>query len=261
MVSKTVNTIIWVVLFLLLFPSSLAVASWNSLPGSRLFQVKLVMEQGLVFIVPSAQAKGDLQIAYTSRRLSEAKQLITSGSSVQGLSYLDNQVNVTKQAILATRDPVVKRQLAQKYVASLRDVSSQLEEQKQIAVASAPEIRETDTAVYVPPPTPTSTPYVPPPGGLSQGTYPTTRPTYEPTPTPFLPYPTTHKFTKIEIVESLGSSKENIDDAIEEIENDSSWQGNDGNNNGNNGNNNGGNGNNNQGQGQGQGNQQGGNDH
>src|SRR5258706_15313391 len=98
--NKTVNTILWVILFIFLLPSSLAIASWNSLPGSDLYAVKLAMEQALVFVTPSVQAKGDLQIAYTERRFSDAKRLLADQASVQGLSYLDTQVVTTKNAIL-----------------------------------------------------------------------------------------------------------------------------------------------------------------
>jgi len=184
------------------------------------------MEQALVFVVPSAQAKGDLQIAYTSRRFSEAKELITRDSSVQGLTYLDSQVKVTKQAILATRDPVVKRQLTQKYVASLRDVSTQLEEQKQIAVATAP--RGAPDA-YVPPPTATPTPELTPTpastriaestrGGPTPTPTQTRKPTREPTPTPYFPPPT---IPPVNVGDSISQTQKNIEDAIEELEDES----------------------------------------
>src|SRR5690348_4383980 len=114
--NKVVNTIIWVVLFILLLPSSLAIASWNSLLGSHLFSVKLSMKQSFVIVIHGAQSKGDLQIAYTERRFSEAKRLLSDQTSVTGLSYLNSQVAVTKNAILTTSDPVVKKQLAIKYV-------------------------------------------------------------------------------------------------------------------------------------------------
>lgn len=138
--NKVTNTILWVILFFLLVPSSLAVASWNSLPGSHLFTVKLVMEQALVAVVPSAQAKGDLQIAYTERRFSEARRMLADQSSVQGLSYLNSQVGVTRDEITNTADPVVRKQLAQRYLASLQSVSTQLEEQKQLAVSHSQQI-------------------------------------------------------------------------------------------------------------------------
>lgn len=221
--NKTVNTVIWIVLFLLLLPSSLAVASWNSLPGSRLFQVKLFMEQGLVIVTPGAAAKGSLQIAYTSRRLSEAKQLIVAQSSSQGLSYLDHQVDVTKQAILGTRDPVVKRQLAQKYVASLRDVSVQLEEQKQIAAAAVPPVRDQPSVPYAPPSTPrpeaAATPT--PRQEISQPLAATPTPTHQPIPTPFIPPPPTAQGTAIQVVGSITQTQDNIESAIKELEEES----------------------------------------
>ncbi len=225
---------VWVILFLMLVPSSFAVASWNSLPGSGLFRIKLTMEQALVFLIPSVEAKGNLQIAYTERRFSEAKRLIANETSVQGLSYLDNQVDVTKQAILTTRNPEVKRQLAQKYVASLRDVASQLEQQKQITAAAAPDegsgpassgTNQTQPVITraptpTPTPTPRPTPYIPPPAGVPPVIHLTPSPTRAPTPTLFVPPQTTETpATTTEVVGSITQTQENIEEAIEEIEN------------------------------------------
>lgn len=134
--NKTVNTIVWVILFLLIIPSSLVVASWNSLPGSHLYQFKLFAEQALVTITPSDQAKGTLQIAYTQRRFDDAKRLLADNTSGSGLSYLDTQINTTRKAIVETPDPVVRKQLAQQYIAALRDVNTQLEAQKQVVQSS-----------------------------------------------------------------------------------------------------------------------------
>ncbi|KKW09659.1 MAG: hypothetical protein UY49_C0041G0013, partial [Microgenomates group bacterium GW2011_GWC1_49_7] len=145
----------------------------------RLFAVKLFMEQALVRIVPTAEAKGTLQIAYTERRFSEAKRLLADQSSVLGLSYLKNQVDGTKDTILQAKNPAVKRELAQKYVVKLREVNSQLEEQKQIAVQTRPPTKSTPT------PTPAS-PVTPPAPDVEQ---------------------------------TIEEAQENIDDAIEELEN------------------------------------------
>ncbi len=165
--NKFLNSVLWSVLFILLLPSSLAVASWNSLPGSQLFRVKLFMEQALVLIVPTAQAKGDLQIAYTERRFSEAKRLLADRTSVQGLSYLDSQIGVTKDAILSTKDPVVKKQLAQKYVATLREVKVELQQQKEVLAPepTRPVPTSRPTEQPTPTPTPTSTATTQDPGG------------------------------------------------------------------------------------------------
>lgn len=218
---------VWIILFLLLVPSAFAIASWNSLPGSGLFRIKLTMEQALVFLVPSVEAKGNLQIAFTERRFSEAKRLISDQTSVQGLSYLDNQVDVTKQAILTTRDPALKRQLAQKYVTSLRDVSSQLEQQKQIAVASAPSGSRVSVTtgtneaqpVITRAPTLTPTPYVPPPPGALPVIQVTPTSTRAPTPTPFVPPPTTEiPATKTEVIASISQSQQNMLEAIEQMQ-------------------------------------------
>lgn len=217
---NVINTVIWVVLFLLLLPSSIAVASWNSLPGMRLFGVKLAMEQALVAVSPSAEMKGSLQIHYTQRRFAEAQKLLANETSAKGLVYLDSQVRVTKQQIVAATDPVVKRDLAQKYIVALQTVSTQLEEQKQVAVANAP--REIPTAVSQP----TPTPFAPTPTAVIVLTQkitiaPKSPPSVVPTPTP---PPTVPQISGVEppvtesIVVSITTSQQEIHQTIEDMQ-------------------------------------------
>lgn len=166
--NKTLNTVLWVILFLFLVPSSLAVASWNSLPGTRLFTTKLFMEQALAFLVPSAQAKGNLQIAYAERRFSEADRMLADQASVEGLPYLNSQIDVAKNQILASNDPTVRHQLAQKYITSLQNMDTELETQKQILKSTStptptPRIKPTVNPRTFATPTPTPTPAPPPP--------------------------------------------------------------------------------------------------
>jgi hypothetical protein len=206
--NKTVNTIVWVALFLFLLPSSLAVASWNSLPGTTLFTTKLFMEQALAFVVPTAQAKGDLQIMYTERRFTEAKHMIVGNSSAKGLSYLDDQVQVTRQAIVNAPSPVVKKQLAQKYIVALQDVSTQLEQQRQIAYTQAPQVVERTvvhtTNVYV-----TNVVYV----------NPTATPAPTPTPSPTsTPQTQTTPAEAEHIIASITTSQEHISETITQMQ-------------------------------------------
>jgi hypothetical protein len=210
---NVINTVMWVVLFLFLLPSSLAVASWNSLPGTRLFGVKLAMEQALVVVSPSAEMKGSLQIHYTQRRFAEAQTLLTDQTSAKGLVYLDSQVRVTKQQIVAATDPVVKRDLAQKYIVALQTVSTQLEEQKQVAVAAVSQ--------------PTPTPVPPTPTAVIQPTQKVTLapmikpsvPTLTPTPTPSVPsIGGVQPPTPESIVVSITTSQQEINQTIEDMQ-------------------------------------------
>lgn len=161
--NKTLNTVIWAVLFILILPSSLIVASWNSLPGSRLYQFKLGSEQTLVAFVPNDKAKGTLQIAFTQRRFDDAKRLLADNTSGNGLSYLDTQINTTRRAIVETNDPTVRKQLAQQYISALQDVNTQLEAQKQMVQASnpnpSPKLKSAQTRTQ-PTPVPTAAPQV-----------------------------------------------------------------------------------------------------
>ena len=161
-------------------------------------------------VVPTDQAKGTLQIAYTEQRFSEANRMLADQASVTGLAYVDSQVNTTKQAILATNDPVVKQQLAQKYIADLQTESTQLEQQKQLA----------QTVTPAPTPIPTPTPSPMPPVVTSQPKVVILTPTLTPTPTPSpTPQPVTTAVsatTSPDVVGSIDKTQQNINQAISE---------------------------------------------
>ncbi len=126
-----VDNLIWIILFILLVPSGLVIASWNSLPGSHLYAMKIAAENVLLALAPTQQAKGELEVAYTERRFSEATTLLNNGSSVEGLANFRSQAEAAKEAIQKAPPGAARNQLAQKYILSLENASAQLEQQKQ----------------------------------------------------------------------------------------------------------------------------------
>src|SRR3990170_1229687 len=87
--------------FIVMFavPTVLIVASWNSLPGSGMYRVKLGLEQALLLVVsPSYATRGALQVKYTERRFAESTRLLADQASIEGLPYLEKQVAVTTSA-------------------------------------------------------------------------------------------------------------------------------------------------------------------
>ena len=125
------DKIIWIGLFVLFVPTSLVIASWNSLPGQLLFPVKLGLERTLLVLVsPSYEVSGELQIKYTERRFAEAQRLLADQNSVSGLPYLEQQVADAKTAIENAPNPAARQALATQYIATLTQVSGSLEEQK-----------------------------------------------------------------------------------------------------------------------------------
>lgn len=126
------DNLIWVVVFLFLIPSSLVVASWNSLPGSRLYRVKLAAEDSLVALAFSKAAKSELEVSYADKRLSDATQLLTETGSADGLEYFRSQIQDAKNALAQAPDGEVKEELRVRYITALQNASRQLDQQKQL---------------------------------------------------------------------------------------------------------------------------------
>lgn len=126
------DNLIWVVVFLFLIPSSLVVASWNSLPGSHLYRVKLFAEDAIVVLALSKEAKSELHVAYADRRLADATQMLVQSESADGLEYFRKQMEDAKLALAQAPDGSSKEELRTKYLAALQNASHQLEQQKQI---------------------------------------------------------------------------------------------------------------------------------
>ncbi len=113
-------------------------ASWNALPGDQLYGTKLAFESTLLALTkPSLAASGTLSIKYTERRFSETKQLLADRHSVEGLAYLNRQVEETKTIIADAPRSTTQQELARTYLVTLQNVSVQLEQQKQIAIAQS----------------------------------------------------------------------------------------------------------------------------
>lgn len=172
------DKILWGALIVLFGPTVMIVASWNALPGDNLYDVKLAFEKtALTLASPSYATSGNLQIKYTERRFAEAKQLMASKQSIQGLPYLDQQIAQTKKAIESAPNKKAQIALAKQYITTLSTVSTNLEAQKQSITTTSP---PSSQIPQIPQPTPTPQPTV----QQSRTTSTPGAPTPTPTPTP-----------------------------------------------------------------------------
>lgn len=217
--ASLLDNLIWGILLLLLIPSGLVLASWDSLPGSMLYKTKLTMEQALVVVMPSYEAKGSLQVAYTERRFSDAKRMLADKSSVEGLAYLNEQVVTTKLAIRNAPNTEVKRELAQKYIATLQSVNTQLEEQQQIHGSSgANQQQERQPArLSTSTPTPTRIPTQPSAGVTVIPATPTHTPSPIPTIAPTA-VPAGEDVAPADVDEEIDNTQREIEETIDELE-------------------------------------------
>lgn len=229
------DKILWSALLLLFGPTVMIVASWNALPGDNLYGVKLVLERtALAVASPSYATSGTLRIKYTERRFAEAKQLLASKQSIQGLPYLEQQIAETRKAIESAPTKEAQVALAKQYITTLSTVSTELETQKQTITTTSQPI------AYAPPqPTNTSTP--PTKQDLAPPDTPTPTRTTSPsplprnTPTPIqiaqvtttTPIPTQHAVVALQIDQARQNVQQTIADLQTLVGKDDHGRGND----------------------------------
>lgn len=144
---KFFDKLTWGFLFTFFVPMLLIMASWSSLPGDSIYPVKLALERVFLFMVsPSYAAEGSLQVKYTERRYDEVKQVLGTQNATVGLSNLNDQVASTKNTIIKGENRAQQKNLARAYIETLRNVSNELEVQKQaISQPSSPLTSQTKT--------------------------------------------------------------------------------------------------------------------
>lgn len=134
---RFLDSFLWIAIVILFIPSYMIIASWNSLPGEGLYGTKVALERlALVIASPSYAAESELQLRYTDRRFAEARSLFHDKHSVQGLSYLSDQVKATRDTINKAPNRKTQKELAQLYVQKLTEVSAELESQKNSLTSS-----------------------------------------------------------------------------------------------------------------------------
>jgi len=130
-VNKAFDYLSWGFIAVFAAPTILIMASWSSLPGDTMYGVKRSFEQTLLAVArPSYDAQASLNSHYTKRRLEEAKTLLASRQSYEGLSLLSAQVQATK--VMIEKAPTVekKREAAKQYITTLQGVSNELKAQQ-----------------------------------------------------------------------------------------------------------------------------------
>ncbi len=227
---QTLNYLTWGFLIVFALPTVMVLATWNSLPGEPLYNIKLAMEQGLfVLVSPSYTTQGNLSIKYTERRFSENKRLLADKGSVEGLQYLDKQVVATKDVIVGGGDAKTQAELAQTYIDTLTDLSNELSQQQQ-AIASAPSGGGGFRPAQVPrttPPTPTPVRLKPTPTPFVNVPPQTQPPAAQQTPTntpqpqapaPIVQPPAEATPQQAQAIEQINDSQETIKETIKELE-------------------------------------------
>ena len=147
---QIVNLITITLTLLLLAPTVLILASWNSLPGDSLYLAKRTLEKvALAVLSPSYQTQTSLQTKLITRRLDEATATIDQKSSSAGLEQLKAQLALAQTQVTQAPNQEAKATATQKLVTTLTQTQAQLETKKQVITQTI--VRETVRTVYVTP--------------------------------------------------------------------------------------------------------------
>lgn len=257
--NRNLNIFLWIVFFSLMAPSGMALASWNAVPGDSTYGMKLAMEKVLLLAIsPSSQLQSTTNFKLTERRMGEVTKVLSGVHAKESLDNLTMQIEATRKSLSGITDEQAKKEAIAKYIETLHQVTTQLEEQKvNRAISYLPPQQKTTTSYKIVNPRQTTTtpttaqtqtarPVVnnvtnnyyyqnPPATGGNTNTRPTTTqpittqptatqqpaiPTANPTNSPVTPtaQPPEEEIIQPDVVENINDTQEEIDQVIEELE-------------------------------------------
>lgn len=209
-------------IFALMAPSGMVLASWNAVPGDTTYTWKTSLEGVLLAVLPSNKLKSATNSKLTERRMGEVSKVLSGTHAKEGLDNLSDQVLTTKESLNKIDNAQDRAVAVAQYIQTLNEVNSQLETEKQSrAVSYAPpqaenndqfnikKIRTTPPANKIE----TSQPTQPSQPGIIQ-------PTQQPPsnqPNPPLE-PTAEEPINDDISSDIDQTKEEIDNIIDELE-------------------------------------------
>lgn len=128
---KITNIIIWALLLFLITPTTMALASWNSVPGDATYPWKLSLEKVLLmFMSPSGKLASTTQVKIAERRFGELEQTLSGEYAFESLDNLEKQLDATTSNIQKMDKEESRDQVKAQYIASLKKMSASLDEQK-----------------------------------------------------------------------------------------------------------------------------------
>lgn len=174
MLNTVLNRIVWWILVLLAVPTTLILVSWNAVPGDSTYKIKIGLEQLLLNIVPSADAKSSLNIKYTERRFTEVEKVLSTSSNnsanpenstvyaSESLNNLNDQVVVSGNSVQEIKNVEEKKIQTEKLIKTLETVSQKIEQkQQQSSVSNSTSTQiSTPISTQVPTKIPTATPTI-----------------------------------------------------------------------------------------------------
>ncbi len=99
------------VVFILIFGSGLTAvfAARTSLPGDRLYSVKIALEQAQLLITPSQEGKTNFQSGVIASRLQELDKVVNAGESIESKQpKIEEAMNNLQRQLLTVKDELPK---------------------------------------------------------------------------------------------------------------------------------------------------------
>lgn len=157
--NRNLNIFLWVIFFTLMAPSGMALASWNAVPGDSTYGMKLAMEKVLLLAIsPSSELQSTTNFKLTERRMGEVTKVLSGVHAKESLDNLSMQIEATRKSLSGITDEQAKKEAIARYIETLHQVTSQLEEQKvNRAISYLPPQRKTTTSYKIVNPRQTTT--------------------------------------------------------------------------------------------------------
>lgn len=201
------NIFLWVIFFLLLAPSSMALASWNAVPGDYTYSWKIVLENALLLVLsPSDKLQTSTHVKLTERRFNEVQTVLSreDGQVSESLGNFTEQMKLTTTNISEMDKAENKVVLTEQYIESLNEIMQELEEEQSVRKLNNTSIitnNYNNTGTVTSPTVSNSNPVT--------GINPTSVPI--PTVTPTTP-------SEEELDDEIEETKDEIEEIIEELE-------------------------------------------
>lgn len=217
---KITNIIIWALLLFLITPTTMALASWNSVPGDATYPWKLSLEKVLLmFMSPSSKLASTTQVKIAERRFNELEQTLSGEYAFESLDNLEKQLDATTSNIQSMDKEEARDQVKAQYIASLKKMSASLDEQKsQVVTGKTKAVAQKSTSTSKKPapsnsPVPAQPTNNPPANNNSKPVNnPTSVPSNTPTPTPAVPP------SDEELIEEIEETQDKIEQEIIKVE-------------------------------------------
>ncbi len=127
-------------------PTVLVLASWNAIPGDRLYSVKSSLEDVALALTANTRIATSFSVNFTDRRFDEAAILLDRKGSTVGYELLVAEAQQTRSMVLNKQDTKNGAELVRK----IEEYQADIEVRQAAALAQA----STPTTTYVPTPAP-----------------------------------------------------------------------------------------------------------